>query len=203
MTARTQAMSGDGLKPFYRTGPLSLDCPRCAAGGLLLVEGTFGTCPTPATKDAEEAGYLDPWEGEDRFACLLQCSNPTCQEIVACAGTMEQEQDWSSGHPNSRSKCRPTVFRPLDAARRREEADRAPFLPVCLDPTDEAILALLASESVRLTTPDIAAGLDRDPKSIGKSLSKLRRACLIENRPRLGYRITRTGRAQAPSHPEI
>jgi Mn-dependent DtxR family transcriptional regulator len=70
--------------------------------------------------------------------------------------------------------------------------------PVHLDPTDESILGLLAEHpGVRAKTPQIAFRLQRDPKSIGKNLVNLRRAGLIDNIPRQGFQITKTGIARS------
>lgn len=187
----------DTLPPFYLRQPVSYDCPRCLVGRLCLVEGTFVAHPTPTTRDAEEAGFLEPWEGQDRFTCLLECSSPTCQEILACAGSMVQEQDWSAGHPDARSRCHPTLLHPLNAARDSQPGETT-WLRLSLDVTDETILRLLANEEARLTTRVIAERLHRDAKSIGKNLSKLRKSGLVENRPRHGYRITDRGRVHAP-----
>jgi len=67
-----------------------------------------------------------------------------------------------------------------------------------LDPTDERILhVLLKADPKRQLTGQIAAALGRDPKSIGKNLSKLTKLKLLDNRRRHGYVLTPKGRQVA------
>ena len=71
-----------------------------------------------------------------------------------------------------------------------------------LDPTDEAILNYLRKKDVRHVTRKIAAALNRDPKSIGKNLARLRAKGLIDNhqgKHDRGYRITPSGLSLPPA----
>ena len=45
------------------------------------MEGTLQSRPTPDTRDGDEGGYLEPWDGSSRFCCLLQCSNSRCLQV--------------------------------------------------------------------------------------------------------------------------
>ena len=78
----------------------------------------------------------------------------------------------------------------------QEQASSAPpkmRLPDALhdiDPTDEVILKYLRENpSLRILTGAIAAALGRDPRAIGKNLSKLCKLGLITNIRRKGYQI--------------
>ncbi|MFO1077987.1 MAG: hypothetical protein U1E73_09735 [Planctomycetota bacterium] len=183
---------------------------------MTLVDESLRSVPTAATRDAEEGGYLDRECARDRFCCLLRCGNPQCEDIVACVGEMHQEEDWRSGDWNLVTVFQPTLLKSLGGGRVAEKPGQqvdvpgvgpstddpgafAPVMvPVKLDPTDETILKLLAeTPRVRVLTSQVAQRLRREPKSIGKNLSKLCLARLIQNTPRRGYLITEMGSERA------
>ncbi len=66
-----------------------------------------------------------------------------------------------------------------------------------LDPTDEEILVILLSATKRLLTTEIALQGAFKEKSIGKNLSRLKQAELVENPGRRGYALTPSGRSAA------
>ena len=67
-----------------------------------------------------------------------------------------------------------------------------------LDPTDESILRIIAAftsdTKKRMLTGEISKELGRPAKNIAKNLSKLVKSKYLNNQPRKGYQITRTGR---------
>jgi len=65
---------------------------------------------------------------------------------------------------------------------------------LALDPTDEQIMSLLRkTPGRRLLTRSIAKSLGRDPRSIGKNLSKLVKLRLIDKKTRKGYCVQPSG----------
>ena len=168
------------------------------------MEGTLQSRPTAATRDGDDAGCLEPWDGSCRFCCLLQCSNPRCEEILLCGGKVSSEGDVSYGYSDLVSCYRPTTLVALDAGHEMAEVGGRPaaateiVAPVRLDPSDEKILRLLASDpSLRLKTPEIAQQTQLNKRSIGKNLSRLTSAGLLGNEPRRGYSITEAGKERA------
>jgi len=100
-----------------------------------------------------------------------------------------------SGNAGDSRATNDTQTNEVNALNNAQLASTAPMIPLKLDYTDELILNCLSSlkGSSRLITSKIANRLDREQKVIGKNLSKLKDAGLIDNVPRVGYKLTAIG----------
>ena len=66
----------------------SYKCPTCRRGILALVAETEKRLEPSYAKQAHaERGY-HPYEDQTRFSCLLQCSRPSCGEVVSVNGNI-------------------------------------------------------------------------------------------------------------------
>jgi hypothetical protein len=85
-------------------------CPRCGNRTLGLMPESLKLLESA---DSREYRGLDGWEPEyigGRFLSFLQCGNPTCHEVVACAGFYTTQLHYA---PNLEEEESSEVFWPL------------------------------------------------------------------------------------------
>src|ERR1017187_7720249 len=74
-------------------------CPNCTTGHLELRHRPIAVHVTRETSRNFEREDFYQGEAEERFACMLFCSNPHCQEVVGFSGLtgFEQVDDGEGG----------------------------------------------------------------------------------------------------------
>lgn len=140
---------------FTKTKPPQWPCPRCGMSVLQIVEKTFVDDEGADSREAHSCDAWDPDWIENRFSCLLKCSNDSCGEIVTCVGTGSVEEEYGSDFDGNPTReyiewYRPTFFQPSLV-----------MMDIPSDAPDEVVQELKASFALFYSNPNAAANSAR------------------------------------------
>ena len=103
--------------PFRKNKTPEWICPTCKKGVLHIKEGTFHSAERSLSKKAHSHEAWEPEWIEYAYSCLFECSNNSCQEIVANTGI--GSVDWEGSYDEHGEPCqdwydfyRPKHFEP-------------------------------------------------------------------------------------------
>jgi hypothetical protein len=78
---------------FTETSAPDWICPTCQKSVLRIKQGTFQKAETRSSREAHDHEAWDPDWIRYSYACLLECSNDSCKEIVASTGRGSVDYD--------------------------------------------------------------------------------------------------------------
>ncbi|WP_226704561.1 DUF4145 domain-containing protein [Microbulbifer elongatus] len=103
--------------PFTRGAATRYQCPSCSKGGLVIVEDSFSSKETKASRDMHDHPAWGPEYYGSIYSGILECSNAACKEVVSSSGYGWDEEEHfydEDGNPDCDyvSYFRPVVFHP-------------------------------------------------------------------------------------------
>lgn len=140
---------------FTKAKPPQWPCPECGKCILQIIDKTFSEDEGAVSSEAHSCEGWDTEWIEYRFVCLLKCTNPSCAEIVSCAGVGGVYEDYGYDFNGTPTRDYIDWFKPK-------------YFDPCLimmdippDTPDEVFEELRSSFSLFYSNPSAAANCTR------------------------------------------